>query len=369
MTRTPAHATAGDDGDVAAIARVHGGADAQGAARFDFSTCANGAGPCPQALAAVQAADPTRYPDPGATAVRRALAHWHGVSPARILIAASASEFIQRFTAVSARLRPGAVRVPALAYGDYALAAKAWGRRLLQAVDASDDDAVTLVWHADPTSPLGLAAKPPDAAAPAGAWSVLDAVYAPLRLHGGSAWSSADRDAVFVLHSPNKALGLCGVRGAYAIAPARADEAQRALCAALEAAAPSWPLSAQGQAMLCAWTSEAVQRWLQDARRLLHAWTLALRQGLAARGFTLWPGACSFFVAQPPRPIALARLRAHEVAVRDTSSFGLAGAWRVSAQPPAAQAALWAALDEAMSGDDDEAALAATLARPPWEGR
>ena len=48
-------------------ARSHGGADALGAARWDFSTCANAAGPCPTALAAVQRADVTRYPDPEAT--------------------------------------------------------------------------------------------------------------------------------------------------------------------------------------------------------------------------------------------------------------------------------------------------------------
>ena len=38
-------------------ARVHGGPDARGAVPHDFSTNANAVGPCPQALAAVQAAD------------------------------------------------------------------------------------------------------------------------------------------------------------------------------------------------------------------------------------------------------------------------------------------------------------------------
>jgi hypothetical protein len=63
-------------GAVTAIAnrrRVHGGPDAQGPVRWDFSTCANAAGPCPQALAAIRWAAPTRYPDPAGTAVRQAL--------------------------------------------------------------------------------------------------------------------------------------------------------------------------------------------------------------------------------------------------------------------------------------------------------
>ena len=40
-----------------ATARSHGGADARGRARWDFSTNANAAGPCPIAVAALQAAD------------------------------------------------------------------------------------------------------------------------------------------------------------------------------------------------------------------------------------------------------------------------------------------------------------------------
>jgi len=199
--------------------RVHGGADAQGAARWDFSTCANAAGPCPAALAAVQAADPTRYPDPAGTAVRHALAALHGVAPARVLLAASASEFIQRITAVSARLAPGPVQVPVHAYGDYAAAAKAWGRDLVHPGTGAAP-AATLRWQAEPSSPLGRDDPPP--AQPGACVTVLDAVYAPLRLQGAPTWPRAAQDAVFVLHSPNKALGLTGVRGAYAIAPAAA---------------------------------------------------------------------------------------------------------------------------------------------------
>lgn len=47
------------------LLRQHGGPDAQGAARWDFSICANVAGPCPSALLAIAAADVVRYPDAG----------------------------------------------------------------------------------------------------------------------------------------------------------------------------------------------------------------------------------------------------------------------------------------------------------------
>jgi histidinol-phosphate aminotransferase len=330
--------------------RVHGGADAQGAARWDFSTCSNAAGPCPAALAAVHAADATRYPDPAATAVRQALALLHGVEPERILPAASASEFIQRITAVTGRLQPGAVRVPRHAYGDYALAAAAWGRACVADDDPHTARAApcTLHWYADPTSPLGqdgAACGTAVHACPA----VLDAVYAPLRLEGRSAWTDAARDGVFVLHSPNKALGLTGLRGAYAVAP-RDDGAAgfdlRGCLAALQATAPSWPLSAHAQAMLLAWATPDVQAWVARSRTLLADWKASLLRRLLARGFALRPSVTPFAVVRPPVALPASLLRAHGVAVRDTASFGLPGCWRVSVQAPAAQHALMRALDQ-----------------------
>lgn len=324
--------------------RVHGGADARGPAGSDFSTCSNAAGPCPQALAAVQRADATRYPDPAATAVRQALAWLHDVEPERVLVAASASEFIQRITAVSGRLLPGAVRVPLRAYGDYAHAAAAWGRAVHRGEAAED---VTLSWHADPGSPCGEDSAPPAgvAVAPAKHPLVLDAAYAPLRLQGASQWGPAACDAVFVLHSPNKALGLTGVRGAYAIAPRRADFDLQACCAALAAAAPSWPLSAHAQALLLAWASQPVQDWVRGSHDLLRAWKSRLQHGLAARGFELRASVTPFFVACAPVPVDLQSLRGADVAVRDATSFGLPGWWRLSVQPPAVQDELLLALD------------------------
>lgn len=329
--------------------RVHGGADARGAARWDFSTCANAAGPCPLALAQVRAADTTRYPDPAATAVRQALAALHGVAPWRILPAASASEFIQRITAVTGRWWPGAVQVPQHAYGDYAAAAQAW-QRSVQAKGLGEGqggtEAVSLRWFAEPSSPRGEDAAPP---ADGGALpTVLDAVYAPLRLHGDPAWDATARDAVFVLHSPNKALGLTGIRGAYAVAPRAAAYDVAALCQALEAAAPSWPLGAHGDAMLQSWATPQVQGWVASSRAVLAQWKAALQQSLQLRGFRVHASVAPHFVVQPPRTFpadALAILRQHDVAVRDTASFGLPGGWRVSAQAANAQAALLQACD------------------------
>ncbi|RYY64056.1 MAG: aminotransferase, partial [Comamonadaceae bacterium] len=104
---------------------THGGPDAAGAAPHDFSTNANACGPCPTALAAVQAADASRYPDPQSTHLRAQLGAFHSVDPARIVIAASGSEFIARITAAVAQGGGRRVGLPAHSYGDYERAAQA----------------------------------------------------------------------------------------------------------------------------------------------------------------------------------------------------------------------------------------------------
>jgi histidinol-phosphate aminotransferase len=80
----------------------------------------------------------------------------------------------------------------------------------------------------------------------------------PLRLSGAPALSEAQQQTLWQLWTPNKALGLTGVRAAYAIAPLGADAA----VAQLESLAPSWPVGAHGVAPLQAWTRPDVQAWL-----------------------------------------------------------------------------------------------------------
>lgn len=320
-------------------AAAHGGPGPEGPARHDFSTNANAAGPCPSALAAVLAADPTRYPDASYRALREALAHFHGVASNRVVLAASGSEFIQRFTAVSAGLAPGPVAVPVHGYGDYIRAARAHNRGVLSSGDAR----ATLRWVADPGSPLGQDDVPD--AAQRDVATVLDAVYAPLRLSGTSAWLASELERVFVLHSPNKALGLCGVRGAYAIAPAAAR--WQPWVHALQAAAPSWPLGAQGVALLQAWCSAEAQAWLQASLPQLCAWKAAQRAALQAQGHELAASHTPFFCVRPQRPWSAHAFAAHGVQLRDASSFGLPGWWRLNALGPQAQTALLQAITEA----------------------
>lgn len=314
--------------------RVHGGPDAFGRAAVDLSTGSLPGGPLSLALARVQAADPAHYPDPSHLGLKALLAQRHGVAPERVLIAASASEFIQRITAVSARLAPGPVALPARAYGDYAAAAAAWGRPL-------GPQGATLRWCAEPGSPDGASTPPP--ADLQQLPTVLDLAYAPLRLDEQPGWPADALAQVFQLWTPNKALGLCGVRGAYAIAPRQAPPGW---CEALQAAEPSWPLGAHGLALLESWCEPGVQQQLAERLQRLRVWREALCEGLQARGFQALPGVAPFVALRCPTgaPDAQA-LRWQGVAVRELSSFGLPGHWRVNSGPPEQLAALWKALD------------------------
>lgn len=333
------------------LQRIHGGPDSLGVPLHDFSTNSNACGPCPLALAAVQQADPTCYPDAGYSALRAQLAARHGVPLARVLLAGSASEFIFRITAWTAQQwhEPGArtVSLPPHSYGDYAQAAQAWG--LATVPQASQ---AQLVWCCDPSSPLGAAQPELAALVEASPVCVLDRAYEPLRLEGGLTVSDDKLDRVWQLWSPNKALGLTGARAAYAIAPVGSEQA----VAALEQLAPSWPIGAHGVAMLRAWCEPAVQHWLHESRHTLREWKarqLALCESL---GWTCLPSQANFFCARPDHAgaslrQALAELRAQGIKLRDAISFGLPDHVRLGVLSPLAQDALaqsWQGLRAAM---------------------
>lgn len=365
----------------------HGGTDGLGLAPWDFSTNSNAYGPCPAALAQVRQTDASHYPDPHYHVLREALADWHGVARERVLLGASSSELIHRIH-LWARLQGIAtVCIPQPAYGDYAQQAQAMGLqvrwRSLQtggahaptsAGDVTDDGG--LHWACSPSSPLGW----PDpilphwqqagAAAQAGALRrFLDAAYAPLALtqpgEPPTDWlASARQRPYWQLFSPNKSLGLTGVRAAYAIAPpltAANAPAWKAMQQALLALAPSWPIGAHGVALLHAWTDRGIQAWLAQTRLQLAQLKQRQIALCTSLGWQVLPGSQTPYFAARPLPHvwqayvqgqirpeqaqalfaqALAHLRQAGVKLRDTASMGLPLHVRVSAQLPAAQEAL-----------------------------
>ncbi len=317
--------------------RTHGGADSFGVALYDFSTNSNACGPCPSVQAAVAQADASAYPDASYTRLRQQLADFHAVDVRRVLLAASASEFIFRITARLAQQGAHAVWLPPHSYGDYAQAAHA--HRLAVVADASD---AQLCWACEPSSPLGAAHSSLNDIIETTATVVLDLAYEPLRLSGALTLATPQLQTIWQLWTPNKALGLTGVRAAYAIAPVNAE----ADVWALEQLCPSWPIGAHGVAMLQAWVNPKVQTWLADSLHTLRDWK-ARQIGLCqSLGWDCLPSDANFFCACPLLPEglslqqALAQLRSQGIKLRDTASFGLPSYVRISVQPLAAQDAL-----------------------------
>ncbi len=318
--------------------RIHGGPDQHGVPLHDFSANSNACGPCPQALAAVAQADARHYPDASYTALRQQLARFHGVAVQRIVLAASASEFIFRITAVAAQQGGRGVWLPPHGYGDYAQAARAHRFTL-----TAEPERAALRWACDPSSPLGAAHEGLQAlTAPPAAITVLDRAYEPLRLSGALALDTAQLQTVWQLYTPNKALGLTGVRAAYAIAPTGSED----LVGALDQMCPSWPIGAHGVAMLQAWVSPHAQAWLGDSLATLQEWKVQQVAVCESMGWRCLPSQANFFCAQPALPTTmnlqqtLGALRAQGIKLRDTTSFGLPGHVRISIQPTAAQAGL-----------------------------
>lgn len=320
--------------------RVHGGPDHAGVPLHDFSTNSNACGPSPHALQAVSQADPAQYPDAAYSRLHRQLAGFHEVDVERIVLAASASEFIFRITSLVSQRGGRTVSLPAHSYGDYAQAARAF------AMEAVGEQAgAPLRWSCDPSSPQGLADERLHGLVSAQAGGdvvVLDRAYEPLRLEGKLKLPDGLLQKTWQLWTPNKALGLTGVRAAYAIAPA----GDHAGIQAMEQLCPSWPVGSHGVAMLQAWVQPEVQSWLDGSKTTLRLWK-ARQLGLCeALGWRCEDSHANFFCARPllpdrmPLADALGHLRAHGIKLRDTTSFGLPGQVRVSVQPPGAQDAL-----------------------------
>lgn len=311
----------------------HGGPDAHGVPRHDFSSNQNALGPCPAALAAVQTAPAQHYPDPSYLSLRTELAQFYSVTPAQILIGASASELIFRLSLWQRLHHPQAsVYVPPQHYGDYRLAAEQLGLAL-----TPNPTQASLIWLCQPSSPAGQTDPtwPTATPRPKQTW-VLDCAYQALQLQPQP---TPRHPALWQLISPNKALGLTGVRGAFCIIP----EAQLASAPQLHALSPSWPLGAHGLAMLHAWTQPAVQDWLARSLHTLADWKQRQLQLCTELGWQHQTSLANYFLIRPPQAADQARiaaLRQHGIKLRDASSFGLPGWWRMAVLPPAAQSAL-----------------------------
>ncbi|WP_152560733.1 pyridoxal phosphate-dependent aminotransferase [Thermus caliditerrae] len=319
---------------------IHGGPDGGPEPLYDFSTNANALGPNPVILEYLRRADPSRYPDPLYRSLHRLLAEAHGVPESHVAVGTGTSELIHRLARWSFLRGPILLLRPT--FSEYARAARAldlplWEvespeaflRRLPQSA---------LAFLCVPNNPTGeVYPFLEEAAQRAGGALVLDLAYqplleTPLSLPPGT----------WLLHSPNKAHGLTGVRAGYLVAPLDLTP--------LRHLAPSWPVSVYGEAFLLGHLDPEAQAWLEESKRELHRLRSLLAQGLRALGLEVRESPANFLLVRVGKATEVARaLRARGIRVRDATSFGL-GEWlRLSAQREEAQEALLKALGEVLS--------------------
>lgn len=337
----------------------HGGPDRGPHIEWDFSSNANVL-PLPASLQArLLHADRRAYPEPSYAALRERLASSSGVHAERIVPTAGSSEGIRRLTLAAYLQGCRQVCVPVPGYGDYRAAALALGMAVwpIPSVKETLPPGPVLWWLCEPCNPTG-------ASLPHEAWVTmrqrldarhdvivaLDRAYEPLRLHGQDPVPFDVAQRCWQLHSPNKALGLTGVRAGWMQAPAP-QWAPDGLLDSVWRLAPSWVLSAEGVNLLSQWFDPAVQGWLSQAREALLGMQQTQWQALSARGWLHQPSCTPFMVSRHPLldEAAMAELhvflRGRGIKWRDVGPLGLPAwvRWRVHQAP--AHEALLAALD------------------------
>ena len=207
-----------------------------------------------------------------------------------------------------------------------------------------------LVWITEPASPTG-STLPPELwplllarAHAGGAHVVLDRAYEPLRLYGHDPVPPDVAQQCWQMLSPNKALGLTGIRAGWLVVP---EHLPMLMGEQVRALAPSWVLSAEGVGLLQTWCEPSLQQWLSECRTTLRQWRQAQRDQLAQLGWMQEDedSVTPFWLARPMEAVAdwterQAQLRQASIKLRDARSFGLPGWVRISTQSPTTVAAL-----------------------------
>ncbi len=308
----------------------------------DLSTNANQLGPCPFVLDQVQTADYTTYPDPEYIDLRAAIAAHHTVSPDRVVVGAGASELILRLV----RRHSGPVRVLGPSFSEYRRCALVENRPCFETADPAafaavqrpDDGIGFACWPNNPTGdvwPVAMLAE----ASRRGRIAV-DLAYAPFCTISQQAHIEKATPGAYRLYSPNKSFGLTGIRAAYLIMP-EPDER-------LQWMGASWSVDAAGVRFLHAVVTPQADAWLASCRPVLQAMRNRFAEQLRANGIPVKESCANFLLAQLGDPsTVLRKLEAHGIGVRDATSFGLRGWFRMVAPVDRAFDEILAAILEA----------------------
>jgi histidinol-phosphate aminotransferase len=290
---------------------------------LDFSANLNPFGASPAVERAVRAVRWDTYPDPDANCLRRLLADRHQVSPEEVLVGNGCSELID--LACRAFVGPAdRVAIIGPTYGEYERSARLCGATCgsRSTMGVGDTRALFLCTPNNPTGEITpIADLVVFAELALDTLVIADESYADC-IPAFVSVIPSQLSNVLVLRSLTKAHGLAGLRVGYAIGPPLVIEAMRRVRV-------PWGVNAVAQAAAVAAVQDenhircTVGDWIGLRDQLVaELRALGLAPRVAAAPFFLLPG-------RPGEPWAT-RLRRHDIAVRDCTSFGLPGFARIS---------------------------------------
>jgi histidinol-phosphate aminotransferase len=297
-------------------------------------------GPSPQALAAVRAAadDALRlYPDPQSSALRTALAAYHGVAPEQVFVGNGSDEVLAHAFAALLK-QPAPLRFADVTYSFYPVYCRLLG--IAHEIVPLDDGmgirvddylgAEGPVIVANPNAPTGVALPRSEIARLAAGRGesavVIDEAYVDF---GAETAIPLIREHpnLLVVQTMSKSRALAGLRVGYAIGEAALIEALTRVKDSFN----SYPLGRPAQAGALA--SLADETHFQQTRRTIMANRAALTASLAALGFEVLPSAANFVFARHPAHAGgalAAALRDRAVLVRHFSAARTADFLRIT---------------------------------------
>lgn len=317
-------------------------------------------GPAPAVLAAIEAeaGDALRlYPDPQATALREALAAYHGVTPAQVFVGNGSDEVLgHAFAGLLKHAAP--LLAPDVTYSFYPVWAKLFGVDL-QTVPLDAAMRVRIADYrrpagaiilANPNAPTGIALSRAEIAAlltdHADIPVLIDEAYVDFGAETAIPLI-ADHPNLLVVQTMSKSRALAGLRVGYALGHPDLIQALTRVKDSFN----SYPLGRPAQAgAIASIGDEAHFQW---ARGAVIAERERMTAGLEDLGFEVLPSAANFvFARHPGRDGAglAAALRERAVLARRLDAPRIADHLRISVGTPAQVDRLLSALGEIVAG-------------------
>lgn len=298
------------------------------------------------------------YPD--SEAATRAIAAYHGRSPAETLLTAGAAE---AFGLIARSMSPRAATVIHPQFTEPERALRIAGHRVRRHLlpeetgftlrpEAVAEDA-DLIVLGNPTNPTGVLHRANDIMALARPGRIVVVDEAFMDAVEGEPESLASRDGLpglIVVRSLTKTWGLAGLRIGYILAPER-------LVSSLREQQPPWSVSTPALAAAHACATWPAQDEANERARLIDQWRESLRSALETRGLPCVPASRGPFLLVRVSPTddgghLVEALRQRGIAVRRCDTFpGLGRGWiRIAVRPPSWHPTLLSAIDEVLRG-------------------